>query len=604
MFALSVCGRLAIALGADLFPDEALYAWIGRSTPFSFCPHPPGIPLMTRLGVALLGPNAAGIRLGNLLFGIAAVFPLWALAREIGGHRVAAWAAAAYLSAPMLGALGAVCTPDAPQLFFWTSTLCATHHALSTGRRRWWAVAGAVLGIGLYFKYILILYFPALAVALLPSARGRAAISLGGPWIAALVAAGLFGPVAAWRDWLEGWPTMRYHLSERQTYIAPTLHGLGVYHGMHLGLYSPVLFVLAMLGGGWALWRGLKGRLREAADMADIGGGAAGGGAGAGARIERTGDTPPGGFSPAGREGEPTRDDLLFLGAFAAVPWAFFSIIVMVTKRVLNREQWDAPAYAAAFIAAGLLLAHWRTRALAAGNVRRAGQVTRLAVAGPALGLAVSAFMITDGLTDFAMSRVGQRPLFISMIGTRPMVAEVDRHLATLAAEWPGGPPPFVLGHNFPEAVGYSAIGTVRDAPVFAMDHKMMNKFGLVALLASGGARMGQMPWRRAFGSNAVFVGLDDASLVNPEDPHDGYIQRRRAKLLHFFETVEDLPPVAIRTATGRVARWIHIKLCRGMRTPDRIKAAEDADQNDDGVPDTPAAETAGTTATATAPKP
>ncbi|MDC0709975.1 glycosyltransferase family 39 protein [Stigmatella sp. ncwal1] len=225
LLALSAAIRLTLALGTDVYFDEAYYWQWSRRLDWGYYDHPP---LVAWLIAAL------GIRPMALLCGAGTVAAVWGLARDIHGDTAAAWRAAALWSSVPISILSGVwATPDTPLLLFWTLALWALW-------RERWILAGLALGLALLSKYSAML----LGVAFLATAVRERRLPAGA-WGAALLGALLFLPVVLWNAQL-GWVGFAFQLN----------HGLGGTGGLksfaeflggQLALGGPVLLPLALV---------------------------------------------------------------------------------------------------------------------------------------------------------------------------------------------------------------------------------------------------------------------------------------------------------------------------------------------------------------------
>ena len=311
----SLALRAAFAASVGLFQDEALYWWFARDAGLSFSPQPPGISLLVRWGVALLGTGPLAVRAGSLLLGTLGIPVAAVLAWEFYGRRAAVWAAALFAACPLVAGVGALATPDAPVatlwlLFTWTSWRASRREGVL-----WWLLSGVVLALGGYAKYMMALAAPCLLVGLLGSRGGRQRLREPGPYVAAAVTLALF--VSAFLAWnaLRGWPAFRYHLSSRHTWgFSWKVVGAYVF-GHALGI-SPVAWVgvLAAFWGVWRRWRLLR-RGRHA-----------------------------------------------WLLAFGLVPILFFLLPSLFTEQKLTRLHWDLIGYAVGLVALAGLIAGGKGR--------------------------------------------------------------------------------------------------------------------------------------------------------------------------------------------------------------------------------------------------
>lgn len=225
LLAVSAVLRVALAVGTDVYFDEAYYWQWARHLAGGYYDHPPMVAWL----IALLG-----IRPAALLCGAGTVAAVWGLARDVHGSREAAWRAAALWSVVPAGVLAGVWnTPDTPLLLFWTLALWALW-------RERWVLAGLACGLALLSKYpavLLALTFVATAV------RNRRLPA--GAWVTAALGALLFMPVVIWNARHE-WVGFAFQLK----------HGLGGTGGLEsfaeyvagqLGLGGPVLLPLALV---------------------------------------------------------------------------------------------------------------------------------------------------------------------------------------------------------------------------------------------------------------------------------------------------------------------------------------------------------------------
>jgi 4-amino-4-deoxy-L-arabinose transferase-like glycosyltransferase len=199
-----IAGAAALALGRGLLaghldpaPDEAWYRLWSRDLALSYPDHPPAVAFLIRLGTALLGETTLGIRAGTITLGIAGVFLLFALGREIGlsGPRAAAGALlGSLLPAPAAG--GLLATPDAPLGAVWIAAIWLLVRVAKTEEphRRQWIGLGLLLGAGLWSKHAALLLPLAAAALLALQGRLREQLRRSGPWLGLAVAAIAIAP--------------------------------------------------------------------------------------------------------------------------------------------------------------------------------------------------------------------------------------------------------------------------------------------------------------------------------------------------------------------------------------------------------------------------
>lgn len=243
--------KLMLAARLPLFVDEAFYWQEGQHLAWAYSDLPALTAWLARLGVALFGPTALGLRLPFLLIG--ALLP-WLLVRMTAREfdPASGWRAGLLLLLlPLGGTLGLLALPDVPLLL--ASLLCLD--ACLCALRRVQAAAAAELALGLviggltHYRFAAVLLAGGAALLLLREGR-RALVR---PWLWAALALG----VLAWLPLLQ-WNAqhaeagLRFQLIERNPWAFD-------WQGLRLGalqslLATPLLLLALLL----AAWRGLR----------------------------------------------------------------------------------------------------------------------------------------------------------------------------------------------------------------------------------------------------------------------------------------------------------------------------------------------------------
>ncbi|MGI8906130.1 MAG: glycosyltransferase family 39 protein [Candidatus Sumerlaeaceae bacterium] len=378
---VSLAIRITCALKLELFLDEAVYAWMGLHAPMDFAPQPPGTGFLARLGIALIGRGEFGVRLLALVFGTAVVPLAYLLAKSVAGERCAAWAAIGIACVPMYTPMGFIMSCDGPQLALWTAALWLAWHALNGGKIRWWPFLGLVIGLGLYVKYVIVLFFPCLLLCILLVPGWRRLLATPGPWLAVVVAGVVFVPVFLWREHSAGWSSVRFHLSDRHARAALHIGDLFYYIGMHFLYVSPVLFAASVAVMIWMGWRGMQ--LKD--------------------------------------------PRLLFLFSFSAPLFLFFLVWCALTERITGREHWDAPAYIAALIGAAMFVTSLSD---VAQTFRRSRNIRIVAAAGIATGALLLSLLFSETMTGIVTRAVGRQvPMTNWFVGWKTLADTAEQRL-------------------------------------------------------------------------------------------------------------------------------------------------------------------------------
>ena len=199
----------------------------------------------------------------RLLAPLAAALGTWLLAQaaeDLAPGRRAGLVAATLLNATLLFGVGAVTmTPDTPLLFFWTMALWAMGRLLRTANPAWWLVAGLATGAALDSKYTGFLLAGGIGLWALLTPAGRRWLRRAEPWFGGAVALLAFVPVLAWNAG-HGWASfLKQGGRSGVWHPADAVRFLGELLGSQIGLVTPVVLALCVLGTWAATRRALRG---------------------------------------------------------------------------------------------------------------------------------------------------------------------------------------------------------------------------------------------------------------------------------------------------------------------------------------------------------
>ena len=251
--------RLLVAAATPLAPDEAYYWVWSRRLQLGYLDHPPMVAIFIRLGTWLTGQDALGVRLlGPLGIALASILLARAADALFPERMPGLWAAALFNATLLAGVGGVLMTPDLPLLVFWCAALWALARLQATQEGGWWVTFGLLAGLALVSKYTAALLGLGAVVWLIacPGAwrwwRDRWV------WVGGAVAELVFLPVLIWNA-LHGWASFvkqggRAGVDEG----GATLRYLGELLGSQLGLATPIVFVLGVVGIGIAVLAWLR----------------------------------------------------------------------------------------------------------------------------------------------------------------------------------------------------------------------------------------------------------------------------------------------------------------------------------------------------------
>lgn len=196
--------------------DELYFLQAGRRPALGYVDQPPLVPLLARVQDAVLGGSVASLRVLPALASAGAVVAAGLLARELGGDRRARVVAAAAVSGGgFLLASGHLLSTATFDLALWMVALLPAARMLRTGDARMWLPIGAVVGVALWNKQLVLLLPAALATGMIIDRRWRLLTS--GWSLAGLVLAIAIAAPTLWWQAANGWPQvgMAHALSQR-----------------------------------------------------------------------------------------------------------------------------------------------------------------------------------------------------------------------------------------------------------------------------------------------------------------------------------------------------------------------------------------------------
>ncbi|MCB1890239.1 MAG: glycosyltransferase family 39 protein [Rhodocyclaceae bacterium] len=245
-------------LGIDLYVDEAYYWGWSKALDWGYFSKPPVIAALIAASTGVLGDSLLAIKLPSLLVYPATALVLQRLGATLFDERVGFWCGLAFLTMPLVGALGLFVSTDAPLLFFWSVGMLALWHALhEDGAWRHWWLLGAAVGLGLLTKYTMAAFLPSALLVMLAGQSGRRALASPRPWLALLLALAIFAP-NLWWNWTHDFPTFRHTADITQLDGEQHRGNLGEFIGAQWLSVGPLLFVCM----AWAILRALV-RLRD-----------------------------------------------------------------------------------------------------------------------------------------------------------------------------------------------------------------------------------------------------------------------------------------------------------------------------------------------------
>jgi 4-amino-4-deoxy-L-arabinose transferase-like glycosyltransferase len=248
--------RCLVARRLGLETDEAYYWLWSRHLAISYYDHPPAIAYLIRLGTALFGNTAFGVRSMAIVAMMAASALVYALTVILfDDRRLGLLAALWFNMMPHTAFFSIVMYPDTPAILFWVLCCVALALVWKSGRGEYWYLAGAALGLLLLSKYTGVFLLAGIVIWLSASAQMRPWLKRREPYLAALIALVLFSPVIFWNA-EHHWASF----AKQFGHVLDTTNGglgeVGDFIGVQALFVSPLIFAFAVAGLAVASFRG------------------------------------------------------------------------------------------------------------------------------------------------------------------------------------------------------------------------------------------------------------------------------------------------------------------------------------------------------------
>ncbi|TAH44928.1 MAG: glycosyltransferase family 39 protein [Betaproteobacteria bacterium] len=198
-----------VHLNIDPYVDEAYYWGWAQALDWGYYSKPPLIAGLIALCQGLFGDNLLALKAPSLILYPAAALVIQRLGQRLFDARIGFWAGLAFLTLPIVSALGLFVSTDAPLLFFWALGMLLLWPTLQTGALAGWLAIGLVSGLGLMSKYTMAAFVGSAFLTLLAHPGGWRHLLRPGPWLALLVAFAVFAP-NLWWNWQTGFPTFQH----------------------------------------------------------------------------------------------------------------------------------------------------------------------------------------------------------------------------------------------------------------------------------------------------------------------------------------------------------------------------------------------------------
>ena len=205
LVAVDIAAHLATNGQYGFHRDELQFLSDARHLDWGYVAYPPLTPFLERIGLDLFGLSLIGLRLFSVLAQAVVIFISGLMARDLGGGRLAQFAAAFCVAlAPVLIFEATEFQYTSFAILWWVLVCWFTVRLLKTGNPRWWVPIGAAIGFGLLTKYGIVFFIAGLLVGMVltPTRRWFANRWF---WIGVALALLIFLPNLLWlarHDWI------------------------------------------------------------------------------------------------------------------------------------------------------------------------------------------------------------------------------------------------------------------------------------------------------------------------------------------------------------------------------------------------------------------
>jgi 4-amino-4-deoxy-L-arabinose transferase-like glycosyltransferase len=253
-----VVALLAMSAFYGFHRDELYFIAAARRLAFGYVDQPPFTPFVARAMDLLPGEvNPTVLRILPAFSAGGVIVVTAMIARRFGGSsRSMSLAAFFAAGAGFFLAVGHLLSTTTFDVLAWALVILLIAGIVDGADPRWWGVVGAVIGIAMLNKNIIVALVVALLVGLLVTPQRRILVGIW-PWIGVAVAFLIAAPNLVWQA-LNEWPQL-----EMASSLAESADSAADYLLIQLAILSIFLFIPAVMGFVWLARdpRGSKWRL-------------------------------------------------------------------------------------------------------------------------------------------------------------------------------------------------------------------------------------------------------------------------------------------------------------------------------------------------------
>jgi 4-amino-4-deoxy-L-arabinose transferase-like glycosyltransferase len=249
LVALLLVLRAVMAGLLPLTADEAYYWLWSKHLAAGYYDHPPMIAWLIRAGTSLFGDTPLGVRLMGVLLSLPASWFVWKAAKLILDDDNRAGLALLFFNLTLMISVELLAaTPDMPSIVTSTAFLYCLAQVQATQNSKWWLAAGVAAGLGLLSKFSALFLGAGTLFWLIADRRQRHWLASPWPYLGAVLVLLIFSPNLIWQS-QHHWETLAFQFG-RVGGGHFTLRYLGEFLAAQMGLATPFLFVLMLMGLG------------------------------------------------------------------------------------------------------------------------------------------------------------------------------------------------------------------------------------------------------------------------------------------------------------------------------------------------------------------
>lgn len=232
-----------------LMPQDAYYYFYGKHLSLSYFDHPGMIGYLLRITSEIFGTSVFVVKLTDFAITSLTIYFFYKLASYFLSNQKLHRTLVLISSTIFISILSFNSTPDVPLLLFWTLSVICLYKAIFESKKRYWILAGIMMGLSFNSKYTAVLLQFGLLAFLIFSNRYRKLLISPWTWLCLFISVAVMFPVWWW-NYQNEFASFAFQSSNRTSSISkfqirPELFFGAVGHQLFLLL--PILFWLFAL---------------------------------------------------------------------------------------------------------------------------------------------------------------------------------------------------------------------------------------------------------------------------------------------------------------------------------------------------------------------